>query len=67
MAARKRRENETFKQYRENLKHEDRLERVASKKYIVKHKSFQLPDAGAIGGYVTKIIPTTYRRPAFKP
>ena len=67
MVARKRRENETFKQYRGNLKQEARQEKRPPKNYICKHKLFEVPDDSAIKGFVTKLIPSTYRRPAFKP
>ena len=67
MAARKRREHETFKAYRLDLKRETETEKQRDKKYLIQHRIFNLPDANAFGRVITKVVGNTYRRPAFKP
>lgn len=58
MSARQRRENETYEEYRDNLKHEGIMEkRKRPRTYLAKHKV----SYSAEGGYT--INPTQYRKP----
>lgn len=61
MVARKRKENESFKSYRENLKHEGKIEKQRIKKYLVAHKLMQIPDDNLPGKFKDVFIGNTLR------
>lgn len=59
MAARKRRENETFKAYRTSLKEEGIKEKQRDRKYIVAHKLMQIPDTNLPGKFKDVFVGNT--------